>query len=42
MKFYDKLNALQSEANLAAAKLVRKHGTSFRGFSNKALKIPGE
>lgn len=41
MKFYDKLNALQSEANLAAAKLVRKHGTSFRGFSNKALKIPG-
>ena len=41
MKFYDKLNALQSEANLAAAKLVRKHGTSFRGFSNKALKIQG-
>lgn len=41
MKFYDKLNALQSEANLAIALVVRKHGTSFRGFSDKALKIPG-
>ena len=41
MKFYDKLNTLQCEANLAVALLVKKHGNSFRGFSNKALKIPG-
>lgn len=41
MKFYDKFTVVQGMANLEIAELVRQHGTSFRGFPDFALKIPG-